>query len=129
MDKPSLATLEAYNRAFPHDDPRAVRRPMFGMDAGVVNGNFFAGVFGEGITLRLPEARVQELVDTYEGVLPFTPLGRRWKSYAIADTATWAGKPELDGWVREALDHAATLPPKEKKPKSNAISQGRRGKA
>lgn len=120
MDKPSTATLEAFSRVFPHDDPRAVRRPMFGMDSGVVNGNLFSGVFGEGITLRLTEERVQELVARHEGVLPFTPMGRRWKGYAIADAATWAGKSELASWVLEALDHTASLPPKTKKPKKGA---------
>jgi hypothetical protein len=82
MDKPSMATLETFNRVFPHDDPRAVRRPM-----------------------------------CHEGVLPFTPMGRRWKGYAIADAATWSGKPELSCWVREALDHTASLPPKDDKPR------------
>lgn len=112
-----MATLETFSRVFPHDDPRAVRRPMFGMDAGVVDDKLFSGVFGEGITLRLPEERVQELVARYEGVLPFTPMGRRWKGYAIADAATWSGRPELAGWVREALDHTEKLPKKEKKPR------------
>jgi hypothetical protein len=100
---------------------------MFGMDAGTVNGNFFAGVFGEGITLRLPEERVQELVENHEGVLPFTPMGRRWKGYALADAATWAGRPELEQWVREALDHTASLPAKEKKPK--AAPKTRKGRS
>jgi hypothetical protein len=124
MDKPSMATLETFSRVFPHDDPRAVRRPMFGMDSGVVNGMLFAGVFGEGITLRLPEERVQDLVAHHEGVLPFTPMGRRWKGYAIADAATWSGKPELEAWVREALDHTASLPPKEKKPRKKKTKAG-----
>ena len=124
MDKPSMATLETFSRVFPHDDPRAVRRPMFGMDSGVVNGMVFAGVFGEGITLRLPEERVQELVSRHEGVLPFTPMGRRWKGYAIADAATWSGTPELAAWVREALDHTASLPPKEKKPRKKSTKAG-----
>jgi TfoX/Sxy family transcriptional regulator of competence genes len=128
MDKPSTATLEAYSRVFPHDDPRAVRRPMFGMDAGTVNGNFFAGVFGDGFTLRLPEERVQQIVHSHEGVFPFTPMGRRWKGYALADAATWGGRPELERWVREALDHTASLPAKEKKPKTKAAPKARKGR-
>jgi hypothetical protein len=125
MDKPSTATLEAFDRAFPSKDPRAVRRPMFGMAAGVVNGNLFSGVFGEGITLRLPEERVQALVTAHEGVLPFTPMGRRWKGYAIVDVATWAGRKELGSWVREALEHTAALPPKEKKEPKPKLKKGR----
>lgn len=115
VEKPSEAAIRAFADAFP-EDPRAARKRMFGMDCGVVNGNMFGGVFEAGVTLRLPEERVQALVASEEGVMPFTPLGRRWKGYAIVVADRWVGTPELRGWLAEALEHTATLPAKEPKP-------------
>ncbi|MCB9685048.1 MAG: TfoX/Sxy family protein [Alphaproteobacteria bacterium] len=116
MDKPTEETRQAFAGAFP-DDARAVKKKMFGMDCGTVNEQMFAGLFEQGIALRLGEERVQQLVAAHEGVFPFTPMGRRWQGYAHADAARWTGTDELKGWVLEALEHTATLPPKEKKPK------------
>ena len=113
MEKPTPAAIEAFAKAFP-DDPRAQRKKMFGMDAAVVNGNLFAGVFERGVTLRLGKARVDELLGR-DGFFPFTPGGRKWPEYAIADAETWSGSDELAGWMREALEHTATLPAKETK--------------
>lgn len=116
MEKPTPAAIAAFAAAFP-DDPRAQRKKMFGMDAAVVNGNLFAGVFERGVTLRLGKARVDELLGE-DGIFPFRPGGRTWPEYAIADADTWNGTDELAGWMRDALEHTATLPAKpEKKPK------------
>lgn len=111
MDKPTPATVAAFDAAFP-DDPRAVRRPMFGMAAGTVNGNFFAGVFEQGIALRIGEDRARALEAGHEGVGPFLPGGRKWPEYAWVAAERWSGTAELAGWVAEALAHTATLPPK-----------------
>jgi TfoX/Sxy family transcriptional regulator of competence genes len=126
MQKPTAATVAAFESAFP-DDPRAVRKTMFGMAAGVVNGNLFAGVFEQGITLRVGRARAEELADSYEGVGPFAPGGRTWPEYALAVAERWAGTDELKAWVREALEHTAALPVKESKPKAKPKApKGRR---
>ena len=120
MEKPSEATVAAFEGAFPAD-ARAERKTMFGMACGAVNGNLFAGVYEQGITLRLGEARVRALQDQYEGVGPFLPGGRRWPEYALALAATWTGTDELKAWILEALEHTAALPAKEKKaPKPRA---------
>jgi TfoX/Sxy family transcriptional regulator of competence genes len=115
MEKPTPAATEAFAQAFP-DDPRAQKKKMFGMDAAFVNGNMFAGVFERGVTLRLGKARVDALLGE-DGFYPFTPGGRTWPEYAIADAETWTGSDALAGWVREALEHTATLPAKVDKPK------------
>ncbi|MCB9685047.1 MAG: TfoX/Sxy family protein [Alphaproteobacteria bacterium] len=115
-EKATVGTRETFAGVFPHD-ARAVSTKWFGAPCGTVNDNMFAGVFEQGIALRLGEDRVQELAGAHEGLVPFSPMGRRWQGYAHADAATWRGTDELKGWVLEALEYTATLPPKEKKPK------------
>ncbi|MCB9549223.1 MAG: TfoX/Sxy family protein [Myxococcales bacterium] len=117
MEKPTPAALAAFDAAFP-DDGRAERRKMFGMPAGFVNGNMFCGVFHDGVVLRLPAERIAAL-GAEEGVGAFEPMeGRPWKDYIHASAPRWGGTATLAGWAQEALAHtAATLPPKEPKPK------------
>lgn len=115
MEKPTAAALVAFDGAFP-DDLRAVRRPMFGMPAGLVNGNLFLGVYADGVVLRLPQARLDAL-SILEGMGPFEPGGRRWKDYLLASAPRWSGTPELSAWAEEALAHTAELPVKVAKPR------------
>lgn len=117
MEKPTAETVAAFDGAWPAD-ARAVRKVMFGMAAGAVNGNLFCGVFEQGITLRIGAARARELQGRYEGVGPFMPGGRTWPEYALVLAARWSGTDELKGWVREALDHTAGLPAKAPKAKA-----------
>jgi hypothetical protein len=117
VDKPTTAALQAFESAFP-SDARAVRRPMFGMPAGIVNGNLFLGVYADGVVLRLPADRLAALA-AIEGIGPFEPGGRRWKEYLLAAAPRWGGTPELAAWAREALDHTAGLPAKVPKPKKS----------
>ena len=110
MEKPTSLALTAFAAAFP-EDARAVRKQMFGMPAGFVNGQMFLGVWGDGVVLRLPVARVAELSDQ-AGIGPFEPMeGRPWKDYIHAAAPTWGGSETLAGWAREALDFTAALPP------------------
>jgi len=116
MKKPTEAALAAFDAAFP-DDERAVRKKMFGMPAGFVNGNMFLGVWDNGVVYRLPVERQLELGEAHDTLGPFEPGGRRWKDYVHADVAS--GSEVLAGWATEALDHTATLPPKPKKAKKS----------
>lgn len=111
MDKPTPAALAAYDAAFP-DDARAVRKKMFGMPAGFVNGNLFFSVFEDRLVLRPSPEALAALRDR-DGVAHFEPLeGRPWKDYLAAAADRWGGSPELSEWAREALEYTASLPPK-----------------
>lgn len=116
MEKPTADAIAALDAAFP-TDPRASRKLMFGTNAGIIGGHFFAGVYEGGVSLRLGKTRVQALIEAHPGVAPFQPGGRTWPEYALVDGTTWKGTPELSGWVREALDYTATMPAKTPKPK------------
>jgi len=116
MEKPTAEALALFDAAFP-DDSRAERKKMFGMPAAFVNGNMFYGVFTNGIVLRVGEGRRDEL-SVHDGIEPFEPMpGRPWKEYIHVDSRLWSAGDELAGWIVEALELTAAIPPKEKKPK------------
>ena len=101
------------------DDPRVVVKPMFGNLGAFVNGNMFAGLFGDRIGVHvLDDARRAELAAT-DGAGPFGPEERPMGGY-VAAPAEWSGEPErIAGWVAVAFEDVQALPPKAPKaPKS-----------
>ena len=94
------------------DDPRVVVKPMFGNLGAFVNGNMFAGLFGDRIGVRvLDDARRAELAAT-DGAGPFGPEERPMGGY-VAAPAAWSGEPErIAGWVARAFEEVQALPPK-----------------
>jgi TfoX/Sxy family transcriptional regulator of competence genes len=97
--------------------PGVEQRKMFGYPAAFVNGNMFAGLHGPSLVLRLPKDDLQELVAA--GGAQFEPMpGRPMTGYAIAPESLLTDKPALSAWLDRALQGAAALPPKEKKPKA-----------
>ena len=123
MQKPSPEAIALFDTAFP-DDPRAERKKMFGMPAAFVNGNMFFGVFANGVCMRVGEGRRDEIAAAHDGVGPFEPMpGRPWKEYIHVDAEAFgAGASELSGWILEALELTAAMPPKEKKTKNKGKS-------
>ncbi len=116
MEKPTAAALEAFDAGFP-DDERAVRKKMFGMPAGFVNGNMFYGVFTNGVVFRLGEED-RALIATNDGVGPFEPMpGRPWKEYLHAEAEVWSGTDQISEWAHKALEYTALMPPKPVKKK------------
>jgi hypothetical protein len=49
---------------------------VFGLPCYKVNGVVFATLYGEGVGIKLPEARVKELLEQ-PGCVPFRPFGRK----------------------------------------------------
>ncbi len=122
MRKPTPDALSTFESAFP-TDVRAVRKQMFGMPAGFVNGNMFMGVWDDGVLLRLDDDTLSK-VRGLPGVGSFAPMeGRTWKDYALVSAGRWGDAQELAEWVRKALEHTAKMPAKSASPK-----RGGRGK-
>ncbi len=96
------------------DDPRVTVRPMFGNVAAFANGNMFAGILGDDLFVRLPEAGRAELIA--EGGAEFQPMpGRTMKEY-VSLPPTWREDPKpARVWVERSLAWAGTLPPKRPK--------------
>jgi len=105
------ATFDAAVAAY----PLAERRLMFGMPAVFLNGNMFAGLHGERMVLRLPDAPRGELM-AKEGGGPFEPMpGRPLRDYAIVPPWIVADPFELDNWLGKAFENAQSVPAKVKK--------------
>jgi TfoX/Sxy family transcriptional regulator of competence genes len=88
--------------------PGAELRTMFGYPAAFVAGNMFAGVFGDGVMLRLSEAERAEC-----GWAPFEPMkGRPLREYVLAPASVSGSQAKLSAWAARAHAFAKTLPPK-----------------
>jgi TfoX/Sxy family transcriptional regulator of competence genes len=114
MPRPDDASREFFGDMLP-DDPLVHSRPMFGNLAAFVNGNMFAGLFGDRVFVRLaPDERAELLA--CDGAAPFEPMpGRPMTEYVVLPSA-WRGEPETArSWVLQSFLWAAGLPPKEKK--------------
>ena len=91
-------------------------RPMFGCPAYFTGGNLFAGVWQETMMLRLSEGERAEIAAA--GGRPFEPMpGRAMKEYVALPPDMMADREVAAAWVRKAAAYAASLPPKEKKPR------------
>jgi TfoX/Sxy family transcriptional regulator of competence genes len=110
MPKPSEQAKAAFTKLVP-DRPAVTLRPMFGNLAAFVNGNMFAGLFGEDLFVRLPEdesAKVRK-----QGGRDFTPMaGRPMKGY-VTVPGSWRDKPAaVKGWIATALEVTGKMPAK-----------------
>lgn len=91
-------------------------RPMFGCPAYFTGGNLFAGVWQETWMLRLSEDERAEV--TAAGGRPFEPMpGRKMREYVALPADVIADRDAAAAWVRKAAAYAASLPPKQKKPR------------
>jgi TfoX/Sxy family transcriptional regulator of competence genes len=108
------AVVTTYETALP-DDPRVVRKQMFGSPCAFVNRQMFFGTFEDTLVARIGPERVSEIVDQ-PGMQPFAPTeGRVWSDYVQLDPTV---DPQLLAELAtEALAWAAALPRKGKRPK------------
>ena len=101
-------------RSLVHPAPGVEVKPMFGSLGAFVNGNMFAGLFGDDVGVKLDDAGLEEL-RALPGSGPFGPVDRPMGGYLSLP----ADLDDADkvAWLDRARDHVATLPPKVKKPK------------
>jgi TfoX/Sxy family transcriptional regulator of competence genes len=110
MPKPSDQAKAAFTKLVP-DEPAVTLRPMFGNLSAFVNGNMFAGLFGEDLFVRLPDdesAQVRKL-----GGRDFEPMpGHAMKGY-VTVPGTWRTKPDAAVvWIKRSLALTRAMPPK-----------------
>ena len=118
MPRPGAAALAAFDSVVP-EAPGVTKRPMFGNRAAFVNGNMFAGLFGDGLFVRLAEADLETLLAN--GGKPFEPMpGRAMKGYAYVPDGWLADPRSVSGLVTQALEFTAKLPAKEAKPRAKS---------
>jgi TfoX/Sxy family transcriptional regulator of competence genes len=110
MPKPSDQAKAAFTRLVP-GEPAVTMRPMFGNLAAFVNGNLFAGLFGEDLFVRLSED--ESVTVRKRGGRDFEPMpGRAMRGY-VTVPGTWRSKPDAaKGWIKIALELTRLMPPK-----------------
>jgi TfoX/Sxy family transcriptional regulator of competence genes len=110
MPKPSEDAKAAFSKLVP-SEPAVAMRPMFGNLAAFVNGNMFAGLFGEDLFVRLPDEQSAPI--RKQGGRDFEPMpGHAMSGYVTVPT-TWRSKPAATkAWIAAALAFARGLPPK-----------------
>src|ERR1700730_14202078 len=110
LPKPTEQAKAAFNKLVP-DEPAITMRPMFGNLSAFVNGNMFAGLFGEDLFVRLSDAdsaSIRKLGGRDFEVMP----GRAMRGY-VTVPRTWRSKPDAaKGWIRDALENTRQMPPK-----------------
>ena len=118
MPKPSEHAKAAFTKLVP-DDPAITLKPMFGNLAAFVNGNMFAGLFGEGLFVRLPDKDAQPVVKAGGG--PFEPVAGHAMTGYVMVPADWQNKPDaVRGHIARALTLTRAMPAKAKKPAAPA---------
>lgn len=121
MPKPSEQAKAAFTKLVP-GEPAVTLKPMFGNLAAFVNGNMFAGLFGEDLFVRLPDdesAHVRK-----QGGRNFEPMpGHAMKGY-VTVPSTWLSKPDASVvWIKRSLELTRTMPPKVPGPKKAAAKK------
>ena len=110
MPRPSPAARNAFQALVP-EAVGVTTRPMFGNQAAFLNGNMFAGLFGDALFVRVDAGDRDRLLAA--GGSDFAPMpGRPMRGYTCL-APDWQAAPEAAGeWVSRALAHTAALPPK-----------------
>jgi TfoX/Sxy family transcriptional regulator of competence genes len=109
MPRPSDEAKSAFRDLVP-EDPAVTVRPMFGNLSAFVNGNMFAGIFGDELFVRLPDAERGEVRS--QGGADFEPMpGRAMRGYVTVPGGLSGDRSrEL---VSRSLAWARELPAKE----------------
>lgn len=122
MPKPSEGAKEAFAQLVT-DEPSVTIRPMFGQVSAFVNGNMFCGLWGDELTVRLPEAEIAKVKAS--GGRDFEPMaGHKMGGYVIVP-GEWRKSASARTLVKKALETARKMPAKAPKKKAAAKSKRR----
>ena len=121
MPKPSEQAKAAFTRLVPAG-PAVTMRPMFGNLAAFVNGNMFAGLFGEDLFVRLSDDEAAKVRN--QGGRDFEPMaGRAMRGY-VTVPGTWQSKSAaVQAWIKVALEQTAKMPPKVPAARKGAVKK------
>jgi TfoX/Sxy family transcriptional regulator of competence genes len=115
--KPQEDLVQLLHDVIPEGQAPVEFKPMFGGPCYWTGGNMFAAVHQESLFVRLGEKDRAELL-AQPGAHLFEPMGGRpMKEYVVFPVDMLADHDALRGWMARGLAYAASLPPKEKKPR------------
>ena len=107
------AILDGAMRDFAHE-----RRVMFGAPCYFLNGNMYAGVYGDSVFVRVSPADRQEALASGEGAAVLEPVPRRvMKDYVMVPPSALTDAESLRSWLGRAFTYVSTVPPKEPAPR------------
>lgn len=116
VPKPSEETKQRF-RALISDAPGVEIKAMFGNLGAFINGNMFAGLFGESVGVKLLDQSSRNELSAIAGTGPFGPAERPMGGY-IALPAPWGLAPaKATAWIERAMLEVSSLPPKKAKPR------------
>ncbi|MDD2857188.1 MAG: TfoX/Sxy family protein [Candidatus Nanopelagicales bacterium] len=111
IPKPSDQAKALFRDLIP-DVPGVAVKPMFGNLGAYINGNMFAGLFGEDLGVKLIEKSSRDELTAIDGTGPFGPAERPMGGYTSLPS-TWASMPTMaSSWVQRAMLEVGALPPK-----------------
>ena len=115
--RPQEDLVQLLHDVMPEGQAPVEFKPMFGGPCYWTGGNMFAAVHQESLFVRLGEKDRAELL-AQPGAHLFEPMeGRPMKEYVVFPVDMIADRDALRGWMARGLAYAASLPPKEKKPR------------
>jgi TfoX/Sxy family transcriptional regulator of competence genes len=108
------ASKELGERLAPHMAKyHSERRKMFGADVWFVNGNMFAGVFGDGMILRLSDEDGMSIKKEMPGVGVFSPGEVMvMREYVFIPFEFLDDLDNLERWMERSYDLVKSLPVK-----------------
>lgn len=110
MPKAGAEVTAAFRQLVP-DAPGVALKPMFGNLSAFVNGNMFAGVFGEDLFVRLPDEEAAAV--KAGGGRDFEPMpGRAMKGYVCVSADWRSNQSSARPLIERALEVTAGLPAK-----------------
>jgi TfoX/Sxy family transcriptional regulator of competence genes len=117
MPKPGEEAKAAFRELVP-GEPGVALKPMFGNLSAFVNGNMFAGLFGDDLFVRVPPEQGAEIVG--QGGSEFQPMpGRPMKGYYVLPKG-WRQDPAgARGWIQKGLSATSGMPAKQPKPRKS----------
>jgi TfoX/Sxy family transcriptional regulator of competence genes len=89
---------------------------MFGYPAVFVGGRMFAGLFQDGMVLRLGDADRARFL-ALPGAIPFVAMGRQMKEWVVVPPTVLRSPRALASWLGKALARTRALPPKAARPR------------
>ena len=112
IPRPSQETMELFRSVVP-EAPGVEVKPMFANLGAFVNGNMFAGLFGESVGVRLPDEAVREQLLAIDGTGPYGPAERPMGGYVTLPATL--GDAQAQQWIARSLTYVGALPAKKKK--------------
>lgn len=93
------------------DRPGLVEKKMFGGVGFMLHGNMACGVNKEDLIVRVGPENYAESV-TRPHTRPFDLTGREMTGWVVVLPEGHESDDDLEGWVRQGVDFALSLPPK-----------------